>query len=103
MRKIDFNFYENYVCPYCYNVITECTCDTFPPWSLTHIDRGLQKTIRTLNQKGYHTKYCCESHYDYSFAIMITFADNVKFSCLPEGFVFNKQKRCLYHDIKFFL
>lgn len=90
-RKI----YKNYVCPYCFRQINKCTCE-LPVWHLIMVDSGIQEHIRILNQKGYKTNGCCESHYDEnSICIYITFAINYGFGetiLLPEGFRSIKSK-----------
>lgn len=71
------NVLNDYVCPYCFCNIEDCTCSS-KPQELIQIDRNMQEIIRILNKKGYKTMYCCESHkptenmyikfkYDYGF------------------------------------
>lgn len=52
---------EEYVCPKCFNMVNECTCDYMPHY-LIWIDSGIQKHVRILNEKGYKTNNSCESH-----------------------------------------
>ena len=56
--------YNNFVCPKCFHQLNKCTCRYFPPWQLIFIDEHIQDQIRILNEKGYVTTGCCESHFD---------------------------------------
>lgn len=53
---------ENYVCPHCFRQINKCICEYYPPAQLIHIDWYMQDMIIKLNDKGYKTMSCCESH-----------------------------------------
>lgn len=53
--------YGEYVCPHCFNQIVKCSCDALPR-HLILIDEGIQEHVRILNDKGYATMFCCESH-----------------------------------------
>lgn len=74
---------KDYVCPKCFHRIKECTCPV-SPWSLINIDRNIQKHIRILNEKGYKTVYCCESHKP-TENMYISFAHDYHFKA-PDGF-----------------
>ena len=43
-------------------------CDT--PGNFIPVDKGIAKTICTLNKKGYNTKSSCEGHHDIRFVDM---------------------------------
>lgn len=91
--------YINYVCTNCFNTLDECTCRIFPPYNLVFIDRNIQKHIRTLNNKGYITLGCCESHYEeVCVSIYICFAREYDFKEMPMGFKYNKNKRMVYYN-----
>ena len=53
---------SEYVCSGCFRSPGECICDDMLPGHLVVIDRGIQEHVRILNEKGYRTDYCCESH-----------------------------------------
>ena len=96
--------YMNYVCPYCFNSLNKCICKLYPPYHLIWIDKGIQEHIRALNQKGYTTTNCCESH-ALPDSIYIMFANDYGFGesiAIPEGFKYHKKKRllCFYYDTK---
>ena len=90
--------YMNFVCPYCWNTLDECTCKIFPPYHLMFIDRNIQKHIRVLNEKGYYTTACCEAHKnvcnDTYIAFAINYFDNID---MPEGFKYNKKRNIVAH------
>jgi len=65
--------YLNYVCPYCFQQLNRCTCELYPPWELIFIDQNMQGIIRLLNEKGYKTASCCESHYNGNINIYVSF------------------------------
>lgn len=44
------------LCPICWE--EECSCDA----SKVEIDVEIAETIKLLNQKGYHTTFCCGGH-----------------------------------------
>lgn len=96
--------YMNYVCERCWNTLNKCTCKIFPPYTLTWIDRPIQEHIRILNNKGYGTGGCCESHYNGDcITLYISFFDeyglkNMTESELPKGFKYNSKRRDIYHD-----
>ena len=89
--------YINYVCPKCWNTLDECDCRLIP-YDLVMIDRNIQEHIRILNNKGYRTMYCCESHMFGNTYIM--FADDYYFdeSKIPKGFKYHKKKRLIEHN-----
>lgn len=91
--------YVNYVCPYCWHTVDNCTCDLFPPYHLVFIDRNIQEHIRILNEKGYFTTYCCEGHKNVCFNTYITFTRNY-FENMdkPEGFKYDKKKRMISYS-----
>lgn len=51
-----------YVCARCFRKPDECACGNSLPEELVVIDEGIQEHVRILNEKGYTTSYCCESH-----------------------------------------
>ena len=51
-----------YVCASCFRRPDDCVCGDSLPESLLVIDEGIQEHVRILNEKGYETSYCCESH-----------------------------------------
>lgn len=84
--------YENYVCPHCFRQLQECICEHFPPWELIFIDKHIQPVIQVLNDKGYKTTGCCESHIDGDcHNIYVTFNIKQKFDTLPAGYKYIKQ------------
>lgn len=86
--------YMNYICPYCWNTLDNCTCDLFPPYHLIYIDKNIQEHIRVLNEKGYRTTACCESHMDICINTYIAFADNYfTHTDTPDGFKYDKKRR----------
>ena len=90
---------ENYVCPKCFNQIQNCTCDFYPPWQLIMVDIGMQEVVRILNQKGYRTIGCCESHFDREPNMYIAFSYHFDLP-LPEGFCFAKSKTNILYPFK---
>jgi hypothetical protein len=88
--------YMNYVCPYCWNTLDNCTCKLFPPYHLIYIDKNIQEHIRILNEKGYRTMACCEGHKDVCINTYIAFANNYfKDIDTPEGFEYDKKRRII--------
>lgn len=78
---------REYVCPHCFNRIDKCSCDALPA-HLVLIDEGVQEHVRILNEKGYATMYCCESHSVHQ-NLYIAFAYAHGFGSVlpgPEGF-----------------
>ena len=96
----NLNMYRNYVCPHCFNQINKCVCKLYPPYNLILIDIGMQEIIRKLNNKGYITRYSCESHYTYSFSIYINFIKKYDFKKMPEGFKKQDNQITIRHEIK---
>lgn len=87
------NAYENYVCPYCWNTLDNCTCEIFPPYHLTFIDKSIQEHIRILNNKGYRTTGCCEGHREVCISTYISFPMNYfEHVGVPEGFKYDKKR-----------
>ena len=91
---------NNYVCPFCFNQIQNCTCD-FAPYSLIMVDNKLQKAVRELNQKKYFTVDCCEGHFNFNIPnTYISFVKPIKLSHIPNGFKYEKDGnviRKIYH------
>ena len=88
--------YENFVCPYCWNTLDNCTCDLFPPCHAIFIDKNIQEHIRILNEKGYHTMACCEGHRTVCLNTYIAFTDDYFVDTeLPEGFEWDKKRRII--------
>lgn len=86
--------YMNYICPYCWHTLNNCTCDLFPPYNLIFIDKNIQEHIRILNEKGYRTTGCCEGHRDVCINTYIAFAkDYFKDTDTPEGFRYDKKRK----------
>lgn len=95
MRKSK-NAYMNYICPYCWHTLNNCTCDLFPPYHLIFIDKNIQEHIRILNEKGYHTIGCCEGHRKVCINTYIAFAkDYFKDMDIPKGFKYHKKRRMI--------
>lgn len=70
-------------------------------YSLIFIDCGIQEQVRILNEKGYKTIGCCESHYNgVCDNIYVAFGKDWDFQCMPEGFRYNQRRRMLIHDYK---
>ena len=93
MRKSK-SAYINYVCPYCWHTLNNCTCDLFPPYHLILIDKNIQEHIRILNEKGYRTIGCCEGHYKVCINTYIAFIkDYFKDADIPEGFEYNRKRK----------
>lgn len=91
---------NNYVCPWCFNQIEDCTCD-MASYTLIMVDNKLQKAVRELNQKKYFTVDCCEGHfYNPVPNTYISFVRPVKLSNVPKGFKYEKDGnviRKIYH------
>ena len=86
--------YMNYICPYCWNTLNNCTCDLFPPYHLIFVDKNIQEHIRILNQKGYRTTGCCEGHMKVCINTYIAFArDYFNDTNIPEGFRYIKKRK----------
>lgn len=82
---------ENYVCPHCFRQINKCICEYYPPAQLIHIDWYMQDMIIKLNDKGYKTMSCCESHIGENKQpnMYISFAwkyNEIDTDNLPDGF-----------------
>ena len=93
MRKSK-SAYINYVCPYCWHTLNNCTCDLFPPYHLILIDKNIPEHIRILNEKGYRTIGCCEGHYKVCINTYIAFIkDYFKDADIPEGFKYNRKRK----------
>ena len=90
---------ENYVCPECWHQVQDCTCKYFPPWSLIMIDVGIQEIIRILNEKGWRTTGCCESHFTGNTNIHVCFIMDYNIGC-PDGFNLAKRKTCIVYQFK---
>ena len=75
--------YNNYVCPFCFRKLNNCICEHFPPWDLIFVDEGMQECIIKLNDKGYITNGCCESHYKGNPNLYISFFTNYVFETQP--------------------
>jgi hypothetical protein len=86
--------YMNYICPYCWNTLDNCTCDVFPPYHLIFVDKNIQEHVRVLNEKGYRTTACCEGHRETCINTYIAFANNYFDGVdAPEGFKYDKKRR----------
>lgn len=91
-----------YVCPYCYNKLETCTCERLPE-TLIQIDKKIWKTIKLLNDKGYHTEACCEGHpvqLQRKDGIYIMFKKSHK-NCrsIPAGFSGSLEEGVVYANI----
>ena len=96
--KKNKDVYMNYVCPYCWNTLDNCTCDLFPPYNLILIDKNIQEHIRILNEKGYRTMNCCEGHKNTCLNTYIAFAGNYfDDTGTPDGFKYDKRMRMVTH------
>ena len=87
---------ENYVCHKCFRQINKCVCEYYPPADLIWIDINMQDMIVKLNDKGYKTWSCCESHIgkDRQPNMYISFAwkyDQIDIDNLPDGFKWDKK------------
>ncbi len=91
---------ENYVCPNCWNQVQSCTCKFYPPWQLIMIDVNIQEIVRILNQKGYTTIGCCESHYDGNSNLYVAFNMRYDDIGLPDGFSYAKGKTSVNYLFK---
>ena len=102
MRE-NIDIYFDYVCEKCFRTPMECTCE-FKPWNLKFIDRGIQEHVRILNEKGYITNGCCESHYKGNCVnINICFIRDYGFGKtlpLPDGFKTIKSKYAVIYEYK---
>lgn len=95
MRKSK-SAYMNYICPYCWHTLNNCTCDLFPPYHLIFIDKNIQEHIRILNEKGYYTTACCEGHIKVCINTYVAFADNYFVGVgIPEGFRYDKKRKTI--------
>ena len=103
LLKKSFDIYLDYVCEKCFHRPMECTCN-FKPWSLRFIDRGIQEHVRILNEKGYITNGCCESHYKgVCTNINICFIRDYGFGKtlpLPDGFKAMKSHNAIIYEYK---
>ena len=88
---------RDFVCPNCFKHVENCTC-AHRPTSVIWVDCGIQDQVRILNEKGYKTNFCCESH-NQDGNMYISFAEvdgnRYKFDkeTLPEGFeLWDKKK-----------
>ena len=98
--KRDESIYANYVCPNCFEQPHKCTCKVFPTYYLIWIDEGMQEHIKILNDKGYDTKYSCESHEPANIIYVNFDADYITKHNLsvPEGFKYAKSRYQLEHS-----
>ena len=88
--------YMNYICPYCWHTLDNCTCDLFPPYHLIFIDQNIQEHVRILNEKGYRTTACCEGHRKVCLNTYVAFAnDYFKNIDMPDGFKHDKKRRTI--------
>lgn len=88
--------YLNFVCPYCWNTLDNCTCSIYPPYHTIFIDKNIQEHIRLLNEKGYRTIGCCEGHRKVCLNTYISFTnDYFTEKDMPNGFGYNKKKRAV--------
>lgn len=90
---------ENYVCPNCWNQVQNCTCKFYPPWQLIMVDVGVQEVVRILNNKGWATTGCCESHFAENPNLYVCFMTNFDIGC-PEGFTLAKGKTCVTYNFR---
>ena len=91
--------YMNFVCPYCWNTLDNCTCELFPPYHLMFIDRNIQEHIRILNEKGYRTIACCEGHKTVCVETYVAFGqDFFEGIDMPKGFKYHKKRRVIHHS-----
>ena len=96
MRKSK-SAYMNFVCPYCWNTLNNCTCETFPPYHTIFIDKNIQEHIRILNEKGYYTTGCCEGHKNISDKTYISFSNNhIEKIDMPNGFKYDINNGTIY-------
>lgn len=86
--------YNNFVCPFCFRKLNNCICENFPPWNLIFIDEGMQECIIKLNDKGYRTSGCCESHYKGNPNLYISFFEMYDFAVKPPAGNKARKHRC---------
>ena len=89
--------YKDYVCPKCFRQITKCNCER-QSWHLIMIDYAIQEAIKTLNDNGLITAFCCAGHYKKPHKmveIQVKFAHKIKNA--PEGWKINNNNN-IYFD-----
>lgn len=97
--KRNKDVYDNFVCPYCWNTLDNCTCELFPPYHTIFIDKNIQEHIKLLNMKKYNTTACCEGHIEGCGSTYISFANNYNIeNSIPNGFKYDKNKRMIYYN-----
>ena len=64
------------------------------------IDVNIQEVVRTLNQKGYTTIGCCESHFDGNSNLYVAFNMRYDDIGLPEDFTYAKGKTSVSYSFK---
>ena len=63
------------------------------------VDVNMQEIIRTLNEKGYKTTSCCESHFGDTLNLYISFVYNYGIAC-PDGFSLGKRDNSVIYSFK---
>lgn len=84
------------VCSKCFYV--DCKCNK----PKIDIDKWIIPHIRTLNEKGYITRFCCSGHSDYPiYQCYISFVEDYNFdnAILPDGFVYLKNLKTIEYII----
>lgn len=94
--------FNRYVCYTCFKRVNECTCEFYPPTSLIMIDEAMQDIVRIMNEKGFRTMGCCESHYKGVCQCIYVAIGSFKYeiTTFPEGFVWNRYRHSLAHEYK---
>lgn len=95
MVRDEKSWLVDYVCADCFNTLENCTCKNRPMKKvIIAVDKNIQEHVRILNQKGYITLDCCESHNKHG-NMYISFTSDYGFGTalpLPNGF--KKLKKC---------
>lgn len=67
---------------------------------VVEVDELMLPIIIELNKKGYHTKYCCASHYyERPIDSYIMFADNIKLPSLPKNYVLENDMNTIRYSV----
>ena len=83
-------------CTKCFKTEADCKCGQDRYFVL--LDINMVDIIRTLNEKGYQTQYCCESHPEkYRPSLYIMFSKDIRFlgKNLPKSFQLDRNGRTL--------
>ena len=64
------------------------------------IDVNIQEVVRLLNEKGYMTIGCCESHFGGNCNLYVAFNMHYENIGLPNGFLYAKGKTAINYTFK---